>query len=155
MTASNVLSWQHVQSSGLSGLHTNSIRRSTDCSHKHELQVDLMVQSIKATCLTIQCAMQGLHPDVAMIKGRLEAVFKEGSQSVAEFCGVCVEHLRALGTSLYTQARHKRKDHSFEWPESADAIAVLLRYQVLFLITLYCCASFCKIGASSLTCLAS
>ncbi len=57
-------------------------------------------------------------------------IYREGGKLLAEFSAVCVEHLGALGKSLYSEARYKRKDRSFQWPASPLDTAQLLRREV-------------------------
>lgn len=60
---------------------------------------------------------------------KLTDIFITGARVLAEFSGVCVEHLSSLGKSLYAQARYKRKDKSFHWPDSPTAIASIVKHR--------------------------
>lgn len=68
--------------------------------------------------------------EVSLLKDRLEEAYKEGARGIAELCGLSMEHLHTLSTSLYNELRYKRKDKSFAWPNDPTSTAELLRKQV-------------------------
>ena len=60
----------------------------------------------------------------------LVEIYKEAARRISEFSGVCIEHLGALGKSLYSEARYKRRDRSYDWPARPIPTARLLQREV-------------------------
>lgn len=67
---------------------------------------------------------------VKSAESSLVNIYREAARRIAEFSGICVEHLGTLGKSLYSEARYKRKDRSFDWPASPLSTAELLKMEV-------------------------